>query len=728
MVANDELAIKLHFAQFNHISDLKKRLKATGAEIFDEFSKYNQYFRQRLGLESGKALDLFNQTVSIKEIGGLNDFVRNHMLEKTDVQTQIKQLLAHYENLTVSYNNIQKSRKQLEALSPLIEEAEKYKQLKQSIANLQEQQNVAPAYFAQRKYELLELEIRIIEQKLTQAQHSLEESDRILRNLRQQEQDLNAAISQDSVGQRLRELTKEIEQKQKEVRYKQRQTEKYDHLAQLLNLPKYNNSTTFYTAQAKAKEDIQCEIEVALQNLETQRDEQIIQLQELKKQQTKLNTELESLRQRQSQLPKENLEIRDRLLRDLNLNETDLPFVGELLQVHVEAYEWEGAIERLLRSFGLSVLVPEQHYRRVNTYVNETHLRGRLSYYRVKPSTPNPTQRPFDSQQVPHKLEIKPGNDIFSHWLRDQLMRQFSYVCCDTDEQLQREIRAITRSGLIKHSGERHQKDDRNQISDRSNYILGWNNANKIKAIATQLHYINEQLTSSEKQINGIKIQQNQRHQQKSWLQEFMSFQDFAEIDWRSLEFEKLQLVEQKQQLEASSDSLKQLEAQLKETKQEIKQIDSQCRNLLEEIGTQKARQKNAELNQLCCADKFHQFAPQLIEKFSFQMDSHLKVHSFILETVDQFENTIRDSIFQKIALENKKQVDSEKLISRQMYAFSKEFTEITADIGTTLDFLEEYRKLKEKIEHHDLPQHEKRFQEMMSIKSVQLLAYFRSL
>ncbi|WP_200892494.1 ATP-binding protein [Aliterella atlantica] len=117
--ANTELAIDSHFTSSTRIADLKKHLKASGVEVFDEFGKYSQQFRKRLGLQSEKALDLFNQTVSIKEIGGLNDFVRNHMLEKTDVQTKIRELQESYENLTISHEAIQKARRQLGSLVPL---------------------------------------------------------------------------------------------------------------------------------------------------------------------------------------------------------------------------------------------------------------------------------------------------------------------------------------------------------------------------------------------------------------------------------------------------------------------------------------------------------------------------------------------------------------------------------------------------------------------------------
>lgn len=65
-IADDELTIASHFTQDTRPSNLKKRLKAMGVEVFEEFVNYSEKFRKRFGLQSEKALDLFNQTVSIK--------------------------------------------------------------------------------------------------------------------------------------------------------------------------------------------------------------------------------------------------------------------------------------------------------------------------------------------------------------------------------------------------------------------------------------------------------------------------------------------------------------------------------------------------------------------------------------------------------------------------------------------------------------------------------------
>ncbi|WP_200892495.1 hypothetical protein [Aliterella atlantica] len=350
---------------------------------------------------------------------------------------------------------------------------------------------------------MLTQELESTSQQLTQLQDEQTQCDRTLEYLRQEEKQLEISISNDSVGQRLQELKRELEQRQKELTSKKNQTKEYDRLAQQLDLLPYTDSTTFYAARTKG-EKLKQDIDEALQTLVARRDDEIALRSDLQKQQAKLEDELKSLRSRKSQIPKTNLDIRDRLVRDLNLSQSDLPFVGELLQVRLEAQEWEGAIERLLRGFGLCVLVSEAHYQAVNAYVYRTDLKERLVYYRVTPAVTSPTQRALNPQQIPHKLEIKQDNDTFSQWLRDRLVRKFSYVCCDTVEQFQHETLAITRSGLLKHGAERHEKDDRFQISDRSQYILGWNNASKIRALETELKQINQELTQIDKKVQQL--------------------------------------------------------------------------------------------------------------------------------------------------------------------------------------------------------------------------------
>ncbi|MEL7226432.1 MAG: hypothetical protein AAGL17_16765, partial [Cyanobacteria bacterium J06576_12] len=439
-------------------------------------------------------------------------------------------------------------------------------------------QSLPSAVLPDRKFQiffLLAEELKKIEQNLVQGQHRREGCDRTLETLRQQEKDLEFSIRQDSTGQRLQALAQEIEQAKKSIALKQTLLKDYERLANLLELPTYSDNETFYAARAKG-ENLAKEMTETLQSLEMQRDEQKVLQTDLQRQRQALQTELTSLRGRKSQIPTTNLTIRDRLTQALNLDEADLPFIGERLRVREDAKAWEGAIERLLHGFGLCLLVPDEYYRAVNDYVNKTHLRGRLVYYRVGEVASKATQRRSDNpQQVPARLEVK-QDEVFFPWLRDRLSQQFNYVCCDRVEEFQRETKAITQSGLIKQSQGRHEKDDRSKIGDRSRYILGWDNASKIKALEADLKAVEQQLAKVTASIAQIEKQQGQQRSRQAWLQDFMRFADFAEIDWQRVEAECKILETQRQELEDSSDSLKQLETQLKGVKAEIVQASGE--------------------------------------------------------------------------------------------------------------------------------------------------------
>ena len=105
-----------------------------------------------------------------------------------------------------------------------------------------------------------------------------------------------------------------------------------------------------------------------------------VDLQQGKQEHDALTTEIESLKARRSNVPADQIAMRAALCRALDLDEASMPFAGELLQVREEERDWEGAAERLLRSFGLSLLVPDECYARVAAWVDAKHLGGRLVY------------------------------------------------------------------------------------------------------------------------------------------------------------------------------------------------------------------------------------------------------------------------------------------------------------------------------------------------------------
>ncbi len=156
LVGEKELSIKEHFKHEGDIKQFKKHLRSQeGIKIFDSFKEYIHEFIKNVGLRSEKALDLFNQIVAIKSIGNLKEFIREHMLEKHDMNGRIEELDKNYKNLNDSYNAILQARKQMQELIPIDEEAKKYEQVLVEIQNIQGSIFVLPAFFSKEKISIL---------------------------------------------------------------------------------------------------------------------------------------------------------------------------------------------------------------------------------------------------------------------------------------------------------------------------------------------------------------------------------------------------------------------------------------------------------------------------------------------------------------------------------------------------------------------------------------------
>ena len=171
-----------------------------------------------------------------------------------------------------------------------------------------------------------------------------------------------------------------------------------------------------------------------------------------------LSTEIASLKARKNNIDEKQVAMRATLCAALNLPEAEMPYAGELLQVREDEKDWEGAAERLLRNFALSLLVPDEHYARVAEWVDKTNLKGRLVYFRIRPVSRSESGQ-LHRDSLVRKLAIKPDSPFYD-WLEREVANRFDVACCATPEQFRRETRAITRAGQIKMPGERHEKDD----------------------------------------------------------------------------------------------------------------------------------------------------------------------------------------------------------------------------------------------------------------------------
>jgi uncharacterized protein YPO0396 len=130
VVADRAMNIAEDLADFgDDLTGLRRKLRASGAQIFDHFPEYGRTARRLLGIQSEQAMELFHQTVSMKSVGNLNDFVRHHMLEPADAQPWTDRLVTHFEDLTRAHEAVRRARDQLSELEPLLELCDRHDEL-----------------------------------------------------------------------------------------------------------------------------------------------------------------------------------------------------------------------------------------------------------------------------------------------------------------------------------------------------------------------------------------------------------------------------------------------------------------------------------------------------------------------------------------------------------------------------------------------------------------------
>ncbi|MGV8965037.1 MAG: ATP-binding protein [Cellulomonas sp.] len=193
-------------------------------------------------------------------------------------------------------------------------------------------------------------------------------------------------------------------------------------------------------------------------------------------------SDLSSFASRRSNIPVWALELRRLIVDGTGLAETDLPFVGELIDVARDQDAWRPAAERLLGGFGLGLLVARSSYAQVVQFVDSHDLRGRVRYTPVDTS-----ERPSSATPAPGTMAAKivVAESPFAAWVTSQLVHRFSHTCVQAAAELADLPQAVTLRGQIKHRGGTHEKDDRDGAHrDR---VIGFDNAATVRDLEQEI-------------------------------------------------------------------------------------------------------------------------------------------------------------------------------------------------------------------------------------------------
>src|SRR5882762_2941180 len=158
----------------------KIRPSLPDAFVRDEFSTYQERFRRLLGIDNEMALRLLHKTQSAKNLGDLNIFLRDFMLDVPQTFEIAERLVAEFAELNAAHQAVVAARQQIETLATARAEFNELKQKKDTLLELDCILNGVDPYREQHREVLLKARLSELEVELEGAGQEMQRLAAIL--------------------------------------------------------------------------------------------------------------------------------------------------------------------------------------------------------------------------------------------------------------------------------------------------------------------------------------------------------------------------------------------------------------------------------------------------------------------------------------------------------------------------------------------------------------------
>lgn len=732
-IAHTSLEIEKDFRDFDSKGLWKRRLDKTynsnttkkKIEFIEGPTAYAERMASLFGMRSVKALSLFNQVVGVKVLEDLDEFIRTNMLEELDAETEFIQLKESFLTLMDAKTNIEKAKEQIKQLIPINEIAQKLTNIQVDLQQLEKTKETSVYWFAKKGVELGKKELEKCKEEIQRLDDELAELRSKETELKNQETDLTVQIKSDEVGSQIEKLKTEIARLEKSKNLRIGKLEDYNKIAQNIELNTNPSEETFNANREKAKQLKQSteqgiiDENKKLRSLETEEEK-------LKQDTEDLVKTIQTLQKNKNNIAGREAEIRDEIIVQIGASKEEIPFIGELIKVKEDEVNWESSIEKVLHNFALRLIVPPKYYAKVNEYVNSNNLRGRIRYDKHEENyLKNFQNKNITDKSIINKIEIKPKTQYYE-WIEDYLQNQFDFVCVDNLTEFERYSEmAITQSGLIKFKKGKHEKDDRPHITKKENYVLGWDNKEKISTLKKELTNLQNQqtdnrkaITSKNSEIKNLGIFRDECHNL------FSKFDKYDDINWQIYAQDILEKEKQKTDLEKTNDRVKKLQEQLNNVQINLKRVsDVDIFNKSQEIfrkgkdieiieGEIEGNEKTIQITGITDIVEFENTNLEILNiEFTNIKITQSNFQKELSRTETELKNLKQQSEREVIIKINIFKQPSEEILNK--------FKDWRSDVNslpdsTNLDLISEYQRFLERLEKDNLPKFEKKFNDYL--------------
>lgn len=725
-LAEMDQSIAADFANFGQDpAKLKKKLRATGHAVHDTFEPYAAAFKRQFGISSNQAMELFHRTVSMKQVENITSFVRTNMLEEDDVAARISNLIHHFDDLKKAHDAVLRAKDQIRLLTPIRDGAAQHAQLSREDELARQQRDQLHPWFTGQR---LQLSLEHQSELERTGERYRADSTELRTKIAGKRHELSA-VQEDirtNGGGRLAAIDAEVARLNDQARTQRQRFETYAAAAKDLGLRPPEDRVLFDGNRARLGE-VETQLGAQSDELQESRTGLTITRTAQTERLAEIAAELRSLQSRPNLLPIPQLELRRRLCDGTGIAETALPYAGELLRVRDGEGAWEGAAERTLHGFALSLLVPAEHYAAVSSWVDANNLRGRLVYLRIGES---PAPRTAEPGTLAAKIAIKPGTP-FRNFLLDELATRFDHFCCDTLDDFRRYPKALTVNGQLKGGRGRHEKDDRRELTDRRNYVLGWDNHDKISRFLAEQDEAKGQLQVTQAELKKVDASLGALGRRNQQLGTVRSVADFGEISWQLTGRKIEELKAEKLELETASDVLKQLTAKESAVAEELERLEAKGGKLRERLGANEKDAKDiAEAIDECrgtLAETPLTDDGGVLAAVERLAAAALGDRTLTYKNTGAVESSVRMGLTDRIDALSKRIARAAESTVRLMADFRNKYPNETTDIDAALEAAADYNRMLEQLVSNDLPRFEDHFKDSLNQNTIHEVVAFNA-
>lgn len=718
--ANDERNIVDDLSGLSSGSSLARQLRDRGFETTQSYTQYLHWFQSQTSLRS-KAMDIFNQTVAVKDVQRLDAFIRNHMLEKQPWNERVSKLLVHFTELSDTHNILVRTRLQNELLQPIVELGRRYREQSAEAAIAKQRLEAIPLYFATETKNLLAPLCSKWQKQIHRFSEDVRRIDARLEEMRSDVARLDIEIETSS-GERLRQLPGLIDIANDKARSRATARSKFEEYLRRASISIQITSPEQFLKLPELLYKRRNELVGERQRLRQQNSDLQYSLGQLDQEVRQEQSEATALQQRTSNLPESYLAMRDRICNQLGLSKNDLPFVAELIEVAPNQREWEASIEMVLYGFARSLIVSDELYPRVSKYVDSNRIvdhagHGQRLVYLKAISSGSPLSRTIEPDSLPGKLRYRVHP--LTPWVQSEIIRRFDYHACESiDEFNKATAAAMTKNRHTKSQNSRSEKDDRSNTSDRRNYVLGWNNNEKLLLLTESLRSKSASLKDLRQQASALTESIDQITKGIEAVDHLASVVDYDEIDNSLYEFHASQLSLEKQRLEDSDESGRVLRDRIRTLRAEAELLQRDRDGMLAKRTIMETELRNGlrVLNN----------AEGTIERLSSTPNRDSLLFHFPAIGIEVGEQlTIENLATLPSDFERQQRARVDSLISKlqplareltgYMSKYLRTFADENKDLDADVDSLDSFEALYERLSQDDLPRHEARFKSRLN-------------